>query len=154
QGVLRARGHQASGPHLQADGRRASRRIPQCGWRHRMRHRRREASYRSMLARAVAQPIQAAFGLEAFQNRQFLWFPGQRFPRKKHRPLRRHRLELKVTVPLLDKMWDTLVTNGVLAPWLIKRAGRATSEVRRDEILMIAQAQKDADEIRSGRMVL
>lgn len=55
---------------------------------------------------------------------------------------------------LLVKMWETLADKGIgglLRPWQIKREGRAHNEVRRDEILRIAQAERDAADIAAGR---
>lgn len=56
---------------------------------------------------------------------------------------------------LLIKMWETLMEKGIgslLTPWQIKREGRARIEVRRQEQLMLAQVEVDADKIRAGRM--
>lgn len=53
------------------------------------------------------------------------------------------------------KLWETLVEKGIgslLTPWQIKREGRARNEVRRQELLMLAQTQTDVAEIRAGRM--
>ena len=54
-------------------------------------------------------------------------------------------------------MWETLAEKGIgslLRPWQIRRDGRARLEVRSDEIVGIAQAERDADDIRSGRKQL
>lgn len=58
---------------------------------------------------------------------------------------------------LLIKLWDTLADKGIgslLKPWQIKREGRATMEIRRQELLELAQAEVDAFAIRSGRKQL
>ena len=52
---------------------------------------------------------------------------------------------------LLIKMWDSLDNSigSLLKPWQIKREGRALLEVRREEILILAQTQKDAESIQN-----
>ena len=58
---------------------------------------------------------------------------------------------------LLMKLWETITEKGVgglLAPWQVKRLGRARTEVRRDELLVLAQAEKDIEDIRAGRKYL
>lgn len=58
---------------------------------------------------------------------------------------------------LVIKLWDTLADKGVgalLTPWQTAREGRALNEVRRQEILMLAQAEKDASDLRAGRKQL
>lgn len=55
---------------------------------------------------------------------------------------------------LVIKLWETLTEKGVgslLSPWQVGREGRARNEVRRNEILMLAQAEADAADIRSGK---
>lgn len=54
-------------------------------------------------------------------------------------------------------MWETLAEKGVgglLTPWQTIREGRALHEVRRQELLMLAQAEKDAADVRAGRKQL
>ena len=54
-------------------------------------------------------------------------------------------------------MWETLAVKGIgslLTPWQTKREGLARNEVRRHEMLMLAQAEKDAEEVRAGRKQL
>ncbi|WP_409313272.1 DUF2806 domain-containing protein [Pseudomonas putida] len=54
-------------------------------------------------------------------------------------------------------MWETLVEKGVgslLQPWHTVRMGKAAAEVRRAEILLLAQAERDADDLRAGRKTL
>jgi hypothetical protein len=56
---------------------------------------------------------------------------------------------------LVTKLWETLAEKGVgslLTPWQTKRDGKARNEVRRQELLMLAQAEHDAAEVRAGRM--
>lgn len=58
---------------------------------------------------------------------------------------------------LVIKLWDTIAEKGIgslLTPWQTRRDGRARNEVRREEMLMLAQAEKDAADIRSGRKQL
>lgn len=43
---------------------------------------------------------------------------------------------------------------GLLQPWQIRRVARAEAEARSDEMLLLAQAERDAEEIRSGRQDL
>lgn len=54
---------------------------------------------------------------------------------------------------LVTKIWETVARDGVgalAAPWQIKREGRARLEVRRQEMITLAQAEKDAEGIRHG----
>ena len=58
---------------------------------------------------------------------------------------------------LIIKLWETIADRGIgslLKPWQIRREGRANLEVRRDEILALAQAEADAVAIRSGQKLL
>jgi hypothetical protein len=58
---------------------------------------------------------------------------------------------------LLIKMWETLAKGGVeslASPWQIKREGRAHTEVRRDELLFLAQAEVDVNQIKEGKKKL
>jgi len=58
---------------------------------------------------------------------------------------------------LVIKLWETLADKGIgslLAPWQVGREGRARNEIRRHEILMLAQAEADAADIRSGKKQL
>ena len=55
---------------------------------------------------------------------------------------------------LIIRLWETLVEKGIgslLKPWQIKREGLAHIGVRRDEVLALAQAERDAKDIRAGR---
>lgn len=55
---------------------------------------------------------------------------------------------------LLIRLWETLPEKGIgwlLKPWQIKRKGLAHLEVRRAEMLTLAQTEKEVDDIRSGR---
>jgi|GEM_PF-309547 len=79
------------------------------------------------------------------------------------RPLRR-RLSLGVRSrnfmlgeKLLIKIWETLTRDGIgglASPWQIRRQGFAHNDVRRQEVLALAQAGTDAEAIRQGRKVL
>ena len=58
---------------------------------------------------------------------------------------------------LVIKLWETLTEKGIgalLSPWQAAREGRARNEVRRHEILMLAQAETEAADIRSGKKQL
>lgn len=58
---------------------------------------------------------------------------------------------------LVGKLWETLAEKGVgglLKPWQMAREGKASNEVRRQEILMLAQANADAAAIASGEKFL
>jgi hypothetical protein len=55
---------------------------------------------------------------------------------------------------LLIKLWESLADKGVgtlLKPWQIRREGRANVDLRRYELLALADAEREAEEIRSGR---
>ncbi|MEY4705328.1 MAG: hypothetical protein RL042_1533 [Nitrospirota bacterium] len=55
---------------------------------------------------------------------------------------------------LIVKLWETLTEKGIgslLSPWQIKREGRARNEVRREELLTIAQVELEVADIRAGR---
>ena len=54
---------------------------------------------------------------------------------------------------LLIRLCDTIENGigGLLSPWQIRRTGRARLDVHRDEFLALAQAERDVDDIRSGR---
>jgi hypothetical protein len=55
---------------------------------------------------------------------------------------------------LMIKIWGTVTEGGIgglLSPWQIKRVGKARAEARRDEILLLAQASRDAADITAGR---
>jgi len=57
---------------------------------------------------------------------------------------------------LIIKMWETIVDKGIggaLRPWHEKQLGRARIEVRRDEMLMLAEAEAVAQDIKAGRRV-
>ncbi|MFL9864153.1 DUF2806 domain-containing protein [Paraburkholderia fungorum] len=55
---------------------------------------------------------------------------------------------------LLIKMWESLADRGIgslLKPWQMRRESRAQLETRRNEMLLLAQAEKEAEEIRAGK---
>ena len=55
---------------------------------------------------------------------------------------------------LILKLWETLAEKGIgslLSPWQTVREGKARNEVRRQELLLLAQAEVDAADIRAGR---
>lgn len=58
---------------------------------------------------------------------------------------------------LVIKLWETLTDKGIgnlLKPWQIRREGRASTDVRREELLALAQAERDVAAIRSGEKLL
>jgi len=58
---------------------------------------------------------------------------------------------------LIIRLWETLAEKGigsVLKPFQIRREGLAHLEIRRAELLTLAQAERDAEDIRSGRKEL
>ena len=55
---------------------------------------------------------------------------------------------------LIIKLWETLAEKGIgslLRPWQVKREGRARNEVRREELLTMAQLELEVADIRAGR---
>lgn len=55
---------------------------------------------------------------------------------------------------LIEKLWSSLVDKGVgslLKPWQIRREGQAQVDVKRLELLALAQAERDAEAIRQGK---
>lgn len=58
---------------------------------------------------------------------------------------------------LVIRLWETVADKGIgslLKPWQIRREGRAHIDVRREELLLLAQAEKDAEAIRTGEVRL
>ena len=58
---------------------------------------------------------------------------------------------------LIIKLWETIADKGIgslLKPWQIRREGRANIDVKREEMLALAQAEADANAIRSGHKLL
>lgn len=58
---------------------------------------------------------------------------------------------------LIIKLWETIADKGIgslLKPWQIRREGRANLDVKREEVLALAQAEADAAAIRSGQKLL
>ena len=54
---------------------------------------------------------------------------------------------------LLIRLWDTVenAIGGLLRPWQTRREGRARADARREELLTLAQAEQDVNDIRTGR---
>lgn len=54
---------------------------------------------------------------------------------------------------LLIRLWDTVenAIGGLLNPWQARRTGRARADVRREELLTLAQVEQDVNDIRAGR---
>ena len=51
------------------------------------------------------------------------------------------------------RLWETTAEKGIggwLSPWQTRRKGRALADVRRDEILMLAQTARDVENIQAG----
>lgn len=58
---------------------------------------------------------------------------------------------------LLIKMWETITKEGIgslASPWQIRREGSARTDVRREELLMLAQVEVEAQAIREGKKQL
>ncbi len=58
---------------------------------------------------------------------------------------------------LIAKLWETLVDKGIgnlIKPSQIRREGKAHIDVKRDEILILAQANRDAEAIRKGELTV
>ena len=58
---------------------------------------------------------------------------------------------------LLIRLWETVTEKGVgvlLSPWKTRREGRARIGVQRDELLVLAQTERDIEDIQSGRKTL
>ena len=57
---------------------------------------------------------------------------------------------------LLVRLWETVDSTvcGLLSPWQIRRVGRARTAVAREQKLVLAQAVRDAEDIRVGRKTL
>jgi hypothetical protein len=55
---------------------------------------------------------------------------------------------------LIIMLWETISEKGIgslLKPWQLKREGMAQLELRRAELLALAQTEKDAEDIRTGQ---
>jgi len=67
---------------------------------------------------------------------------------------------MKMDIPgegLLGKLWNTIADKGIgslLKPWQIRREGRALTDVKRLDLLALAQAERDAEAIRRGEKTL
>lgn len=58
---------------------------------------------------------------------------------------------------LVVKLWETVADKGIgglLKPWQARRVGRAENDIERERILIIAQAQRDAEQIAQGKKTL
>lgn len=58
---------------------------------------------------------------------------------------------------LIGRLWETVANKGVgglLKPWQMRREGRASIELKRDELLVLAQAKHDAERIERGELTL
>lgn len=54
---------------------------------------------------------------------------------------------------LVIKLWETVAEKGIgglFKPWQMRREGRVSIELKRDELIAIAQAERDAEHIRHG----
>ena len=69
-------------------------------------------------------------------------------------------MKLSVNYPgekLLIRLWETVGEKGISAwcrPGQIRREGRARTDVRREETLMLAQTEQDVKDIQSGRKIV
>jgi hypothetical protein len=58
---------------------------------------------------------------------------------------------------LIAKLWETLVDKGIgnlIKPSKMRREGKAHIDVKRSEILILAQATRDAEAIRKGELTV
>ena len=58
---------------------------------------------------------------------------------------------------LVIRLWETVTEKGIgswLRPWQNRREGRARIGVQRDELLVLAQTERDIEDIQSGRKTL
>ena len=58
---------------------------------------------------------------------------------------------------LVIRLWETVTEKGIgglVRPWQMRREGRARADVRRDELLSLAQTAQDVQDIQSGRKSL
>ncbi len=58
---------------------------------------------------------------------------------------------------LVIKLWETITEKGIgglLKPWQLRREGRAQLELRREELLVLAQVEREVEEIRNGAKIL
>jgi Protein of unknown function (DUF2806) len=56
---------------------------------------------------------------------------------------------------LVIKLWETITEKGIgsiFKPWQMRREGQATIELKRNELLTIAQAEHDAEKIKRGEI--
>lgn len=56
---------------------------------------------------------------------------------------------------LVIKLWETVAEKGIgslFRPWQMRREGRVSIELKREELLQIAQAERDAEKIRRGEV--
>ena len=69
-------------------------------------------------------------------------------------------IKLSIDYPgekLLIRLWETVTEKGIgalLRPWQIRREGRALVDVRREELLVIAQTEQDVKAIQSGQKIV
>jgi hypothetical protein len=62
--------------------------------------------------------------------------------------------EIMIGENLIGKLWDTVTKGGIgslASPWHIRRQGRANTDARRDELLLLAQTEVDVADIKSGK---
>ena len=55
---------------------------------------------------------------------------------------------------LVIKLWETVAEKGIgslFKPWQMRREGRASIQLKSEELIMIAQAEHYADLIRKGK---
>ena len=55
---------------------------------------------------------------------------------------------------LVIKLWETVAEKGIgslFKPWQMRREGRASIDLKREELLVIAQAERDAELLRRGQ---
>ena len=58
---------------------------------------------------------------------------------------------------LVIRLWETVTEKGIgglMSPWQARREGWAQADIRRNERLVLAQTERDIEDIRSGRKTL
>ena len=67
-----------------------------------------------------------------------------------------HAVKIEVTLPgaeLLIRLCEFVAEKGISAwcrPWQMRREGRALADVRREDALILAQTERDVEDVRSG----
>ena len=62
---------------------------------------------------------------------------------------------INVSSKLMEKMWDSLFDKGIgglLKPWQMRREAKASIDIKTEEMLKIAQAERLVKEIHKGNL--